>query len=216
MDFSTWAVFCAVSLVTAFTPGPGVLLAISNSVRCGARNALLSSSGNAVGVFIVSAAAMAGLGALLKTSATLFVALKFFGAAYLIYLGIRQWRSKENIFSKANDSDIAADAGGGKSGRSLFAHGVFVASTNPKSILFFTALFPQFMKPNVSGLEQFFVLTATFVACTLVSHVCYVLAAHSIKGWFSDGMRVKLFNRFAGSAFILLGIGISRLKNQAA
>ena len=100
MSFSAWSLFCTLSLVTAFSPGPAVLLAVSNAATLGMRRAFFSSAGNAVGVFLVSATAMLGLGALLKTSALWFGALKLAGAAYLIYLGIRQWRSRVVLFER--------------------------------------------------------------------------------------------------------------------
>jgi threonine/homoserine/homoserine lactone efflux protein len=84
MSLSAWLLFCAMSLITAFTPGPAVLLAVSNAATLGMRRALVSSAGNAAGVLVVSATAMLGLGALLKTSAWAFGAVKVAGAAYLI------------------------------------------------------------------------------------------------------------------------------------
>ena len=94
MIFSNWLVFCGVALLVTFTPGPAVLLAISNSIAIGPRRAMICSLGNALGLFVVSAAAMAGMGVVLATSATAFMALKLAGAGYLIYLGFRQWRSR--------------------------------------------------------------------------------------------------------------------------
>ncbi|MES2070677.1 MAG: LysE family translocator [Pseudomonadota bacterium] len=212
MNLSTWLVFLAASLVTTFSPGPAILLAVSNSVALGARKALFSSLGNATGIFLVSSAAMAGLGVVLNTSALLFGAFKLVGAAYLVYLGVRQWTSKANIFDKQ-----ALPAGDGQQGYlKLFRQGMLVAVTNPKSILFFTALFPQFIKPDVSVPEQFFVLTLTFALCAVVSHCFYVLLARHMKGWFSSDGRVKLFNRVSGGAFVVLGLGVFRLKNHAS
>ena len=97
MHFSNWLVFCGVTLLVAFTPGPAVLLAVSNSMSVGPRRAMISSLGNATGLFMVSAAAMAGLGVVLSTSAYAFMLLKLAGAAYLIYLGIKQWLSLIHI-----------------------------------------------------------------------------------------------------------------------
>jgi homoserine/homoserine lactone efflux protein len=210
VSLSVWLVFLGASLVTTFSPGPAVLLAVSNSVAFGARKAMFSSLGNALGIFLVSGAAMAGLGVVLRTSSALFLAFKVAGAAYLIYLGIRQWTSKVNIFDKATSSTLS-----GKQGEARFFHqGLLVAGTNPKSILFFTALFPQFIKPEVSVPEQFLVLTLTFAGCAIVSHCFYVTLARHIKGWFSSDARVKLFNRVSGGAFVVLGISVFRLKHS--
>ncbi|HTD03873.1 LysE family translocator, partial [Undibacterium sp.] len=143
--------------------------------------------------------------------AILFGAFKLVGAAYLIYLGIRQWRNKTNIFEQRISAAQSDDLSPAK----LFKQGLLVAVTNPKSILFFTALFPQFIKPEVSVPEQFFVLTLTFALCAIASHCFYVLLARRMKGWFSNSRRVKWFNRLSGGAFVLLGLGVFRLKNNA-
>jgi len=211
MSLSLWLLFCTLALVTAFSPGPAVLLAVTNAAALGMRKALLSSAGNAAGVFVVSAIAMLGLGALLKTSAWLFGALKIVGAAYLIYLGIRQWRSRLNIFDRVVDTTSVRE----QTPVQLFLQGLLVATTNPKSILFFTALLPQFMTPHAPVLQQFFALTLTFATCTVVSHFCYVALARGMSRWFAHETRSRWFNRIAGALFGALGIGVLRLRNSA-
>jgi homoserine/homoserine lactone efflux protein len=190
-----------------------VLLAVSNAVSVGPRRAMWGSLGNAVGVFLVSAVAMAGLGVLLSSSATAFMVLKLAGAAYLVYLGIRQWRSGANAFA---DSPRPAAAALPPATLRLFGHGLTVALTNPKSILFFSALFPQFLAPEAPVAAQFFVLTATFAVFTVLSHAFYVLLARGMKHRFADLRRVRLFNRVAGAAFVLLGLGLLRLRSRLA
>ena len=212
MSLSAWSLFCALALVTAFSPGPAVLLAVSNSAALGMRKALIGSAGNAAGVFLVSTTAMLGLDALLKTSAWLFGALKIAGAAYLVYLGIRQWRSRVKVFDQAG---VRAEARGQTRSR-LFLQGLAVATTNPKSILFFTALLPQFMAPGAPAWRQFLVLTLTFAACAIVSHICYVALARGMSRWFTGGARARWFNRITGTMFAALGVGILRLRNGTA
>ena len=212
MNLSNWLIFCGVSLLVTLTPGPAVLLAISNAVTVGPRRAMISSLGNAAGLFMVSAVAMAGMGVVLATSATAFMLLKLAGAAYLVYLGVRQWRSKGNAFEDiqaANPSDRR-----GSSWR-LFGHGVTVALTNPKGILFFSALFPQFLFHDAPMLPQFVVLTATFAACAVFSHGAYVLLARVMKRHFANPVRARWFNRVSGAAFVLLGLSLLRLRNKA-
>jgi homoserine/homoserine lactone efflux protein len=212
MHLSTWLVFLGVALVLTFTPGPGVLMALSNGVALGPRRAMLGSLGNAVGVFGVSAVSMAGLGVVLATSATAFLVLKFAGAAYLVYLGVRQWRSRADAFAAAPD----AAAEPPRDGWRLFGHGVAVALTNPKSILFFSALFPQFIAPDAPVLEQFFVLTSTVVVCSLVSHAFYMAVARGMQRGVSSARRARWFNRVSGGLFVLLGLSLLRLRNQTA
>lgn len=209
MHLSTWLAFLSVSLIACFSPGPAVLLAISNAMSHGARRALLSSSGNAAGIFIVAVVTTIGLGAVLKTSATLFLALKIAGAGYLIYLGIRQW--------SASGASLAAAASGirpvdEKSSGRLLREGMWVALTNPKSILFFTALFPQFMQAEGAPFGQFLVLTMTFVVCSLLSHFVFVVIARRARAWFASERGVRRLNRGAGAMFVLLGLGLLGLR----
>lgn len=211
MNLSAWMLFCALALATAFSPGPAVLLALTNSATFGASKALLGSAGNAVGVFLVSAAAMLGLGALLKTSASAFFVLKVAGAAYLIYLGARQWRMRSNPFDRIEKHAMDREPTPAR----LFLQGLLVAVTNPKSILFFTALLPQFMVPQAPLPPQFFALTLTFAACTALSHLCYVALARGMRRWFAAGARARWFNRTAGALFAALGIGVLRLRHAA-
>ncbi len=210
MEFSTWLLFCAVASLTIMSPGPAVLLAISNSMTLGLRRVAFSSLGNVSGCLIVASLTMTGLGALLKTSAMLFGVLKLAGAAYLIYLGIKQWRSRSNLFAA-----LAAPAPHDvRSNRALYLQGFFLALTNPNAILFFTALFPQFLSAQHDLLPQFAILIASFMLLSFLSLMAYGLLAHSARRWFASPRRADCFNRGAGAMYMLLGLGLLRLKNS--
>lgn len=211
MEISTWLLFSGIALVSIVSPGPAVLLSITNSLAHGPDKAVVSSLGNISGILIVSATAAMGLGAVLKTSELLFVVLKIVGAAYLIYLGIRQWHAKNVLFSQTSVQGAQNHATG-----RFFLQGVFIAVSNPKAVLFFTALFPQFIDLSQPVAFQFFVLTATFMAFSFFTLLIYALGANAFKKWFAIGSRAIWFNRIAGMVFVSFGLGILRLKNRAA
>lgn len=210
MHFSNWLLFCGVALLVTFTPGPGVLLAVSNSVAVGPRRTVFSSLGAAVGLFALSAAAMVGMGTVLAVSSTAFSALKVVGSLYLVYLGVKQWRS----IGPAREPVAMTRASASAPWR-LFVQGLGVALTNPKAILFFSALFPQFLTPGESLFIQSLLLTTTFVVCAMLSHVFYVLVAQVLRTQFANPARVRLFNRISGGAFVVLGLGLLRVQSKA-
>ncbi|WP_457323666.1 LysE family translocator [Roseateles sp. P5_E11] len=209
MPFSTWLLFCGVALLTCFSPGPGVLLAISNSVAVGPRHTMFSSLGNAAGLFVVSGAATAGMGALLAVSASAFLVVKIVGAGYLIYLGIKQWRSAPLRLDASASTHQPTTPG------KLFLQGLGVAVTNPKAILFFTALFPQFLVPGESLVMQTVLLTITFTALALVSHAFYVGLFRQLRRFLTEARHLRLFNRISGGLFVLLGLSLLKLRNRA-
>jgi homoserine/homoserine lactone efflux protein len=209
MESSRWAMYAVVATISILSPGPAVLLAISNSVRFGLRRVMYSSLGNVIGVMCVSALAMLGLGAVLKSSAFLFGILKLIGAGYLIFLGIKQWNSKGNIFTRTTDA-LAEDS---RSNWQLFTQGITLALTNPKAILFFTALFPQFIDGERALVPQFAILTGTFMTISFCSLMMYGLLARTTRHWFTVPRHARWFNRVSGGLFVLLGFGLLRLKN---
>jgi threonine/homoserine/homoserine lactone efflux protein len=208
MHFSTWILYAAVASAAIVCPGPAVFLAIANSVSFGWRRVGFSSLGNILGLLVVSSLAMAGLGALMKTSATVFLAVKLLGAGYLIHMGLRQWRARGSLFTQAGDPAACEQ----RSDTQLFVQGLLIALTNPKAILFFTALFPQFLRPGQALAPQFMILTGTFMFFSFVVLMGYGLLANAARAWFADPGRSTWFNRVTGSLFLALGLGMLRLK----
>ena len=206
MDTSTWLIFLAVAFVAIASPGPAILLAISNSLTHGFKSVIISSLGNIAGLFILSSAAIFGLGAILKTSTSLFLIIKIIGAAYLIYLGIKQWRSKTDLFAGTSSNKKQ------RTRKRLFIEGFLIAVTNPKAVLFFTALFPQFINLKSELSSQFFIMTFTFMALSFLALTSYGLLANKAKQWLSTGHRVKWFNRTIGALFVFIGVGLLQFK----
>lgn len=207
MQLSTWLLFLVVTFIAVISPGPAILLSISNSIRFGISKVILSSFGNICGLFLLSTVAIFGLGAVLKTSPSVFLIIKIIGAAYLIYLGIRQWRSNTIFFD-----GIEKKASQKKSNQRFFIEGFLIAMTNPKAILFFTALFPQFINTEQALAQQFLIMTFTFMIISFVSLVGYGVLAVRAKHWLSTGQRAKWFNRILGGLFVAIGLGLLQLK----
>lgn len=213
MEISKWLLFMAVGFAAVASPGPAILLAISNSVRFGMAKVFLSTLGNITGLFFLSIAAIFGLGAVFKTSTHLFLLVKIVGAAYLVYLGIKQWRSKDNFFAdNLNENTTNNIKSKNKSNLQIYSEGFLIAITNPKAILFFTALFPQFIDTTKALPQQFLLMTFTFMAMSLFSLMSYGFAASRVKSWFAYGNRTTWFNRIFGSVFIAIGAGVLSLK----
>jgi threonine/homoserine/homoserine lactone efflux protein len=210
MTLTHWFLFCGVSLLMCFTPGPAVLLAISNSVDVGARRTALSSLGSSVGIYIVSGLAMIGMGAILGMSAHAFLFMKVAGAVYLIWLGVKRWRSRTGLIG--DDVGHAPSQRRERKNWQLVAQGLGVSLTNPKSILFFSALFPQFVVPQEPLFTQYLLLTTTFAVCALISHACYVVLISLVKGHVAA--HARLFNRIVGGTFIALGLGLLRTRHK--
>lgn len=210
MNLSNWLLYLTVVVLTSLTPGPAVLLAISNAISHGIRAAVYSSLGNILGLLLLSAAAMAGVGAVFKASSLIFAVLQTLGAAYLIYLGIRQWRSKTNVFTSVSAVPLQQINSPSK----LIYQGMLLALTNPKAILFFVALFPQFIIAEQPLSSQFFVLTGTLMMASLTVLMGYAVLANAAKSWLVISSRAKVFNRISGSIFVLLGLGMLRLENE--
>lgn len=205
MLLSTWLLFVAVAMISIASPGPAFLVAVRNGMAGGAKRVALSSLGNITGLLILASAAVLGLGVVLNASEMLFSLLKLGGAAYLIYLGIRQWRSNTSL-------SVATIATKPPPRWRTFSEGALVAVSNPKAILFFTALFPQFLDTQRALLPQFSIMVGTFMALSFAVLMLYGGLAKHFSRWLSSASRVKWVNRMMGSAFIGLGVSILRLR----
>jgi threonine/homoserine/homoserine lactone efflux protein len=210
MTISSWMMYLTVVMLSTLTPGPAVLLSVTNAIGQGPRASIFSSLGNISGLFVLSAAAMTGIGAVLQSSTTVFTVLKAVGAGYLIYLGVRKWQSVDAGFG------IDVDALAKRTPPKLYSQGVLIALTNPKALVFFAALFPQFIDTGSSLVPQFISLTGTLMVFSFAALMAYAFLANSAKGWLAVPKRGRAFNRISGSAFVLLGLGMLRLKNGAS
>ena len=208
MDINSWYMFATVSFLTIISPGPAILLAINNGLTHNMKGVAISSFANILGLFCLSSISMLGLGAILQTSSTLFLAMKIIGASYLIYMGIKQFRNLANVF----DSNAGAKVE--KNSWKVFRKGFLVSVTNPKPIVFFTAIFPIFLNPANALVPQFLIMTFTFMFLSFVSLMSFAHFAKYFKFWFSNEKRAIAYNRISGSIFVMLGFGLLRVQNK--
>lgn len=199
MGLSEYLTFLLIALVATASPGPAVLLAVTNAVTLGARRTLIAILGNVTGILLLAALSSVGLGALVHTSEAVFQLVKWVGGLYLIYLGIRLWRSGLGRFPSG---EMTATA---RSPAQLFIQAFMVAVSNPKAIAFCTALFPQFVEPTAAMLPQFALLAGTFGLLSFTFLLGYALMASRCRGWLQSSNWAVRVNRLTGGLFVGFG-----------
>lgn len=207
MTLELWLTFVAASTALLLIPGPTVLLVLSYALSKGRSVALASAAGVALGDFVAMAASLAGLGALVATSASLFVALKWAGAVYLVWLGIKLLRS-------APTSGLALPEGQDIRARQVFGHTAAVTALNPKSIAFFIAFVPQFITPDGALFSQFVILISTFVGLAAFNALAYALLADRLRRVISRPSILTWITRVGGGALITMGLVTATLRRS--
>ena len=208
MSLSTWLAYFLATIVLSVSPGPGVFSSLSSGLRHGLRlgawNALGMQAANLVLVAIVSL----GLGAILLASETLFALVKWIGVAYLIYLGISAWRAPPRVFEE--------DAGdNAHTPREVFLRGFWVNATNPKGIIFFAAILPQFIDVARPQPAQYAILAATTFVVDLAVMLGYTALAARVFRVMRDPSRIRWINRTLGSAFVACGVALASFRRVA-
>lgn len=204
METELWLAFVAASTLLLLIPGPTVLLVLSYALAQGRRVALASAAGVATGDLIAMSLSLAGLGALVATSALAFSVLKWIGAIYLVWLGIRLLRSAPSSGLPLPDADTSTG--------SVFAHNALVTALNPKSIAFFVAFVPQFIDHTAPLLPQFAILTATFVTLAALNALAYALAASRLRSMLTRPGALTWLTHAGGATLIAMGILTASLR----
>ena len=208
MTWQIWSAFVLVESALCLTPGPAVLLVLSQALTRGAPKAVWSIAGilaaNTV-YFILSAT---GVGAILLASYDLFFAIKWIGAAYLIWLGVGAFLGKSKALSiRAADPKAV---GGGR----LFLNGFLLQMANPKVIVFFTALLPQFINPHAAIVPQVAVLAATSVVIEFFVQLFYAVLAGRAAHLAAQPRFARITDRVAGTLLIGAGLGMAALRRS--
>ena len=193
--------FAGLAAVNIVTPGPGVMLTLTNAVRHPWRDALAGIVGIATGTFLVAALSVIGVGAVLMTSSLAFMVMKYLGAAYLIYLGVKMWRAPVRAFVELPTTRASLAR--------RFGEGFVLQVSNPNAILFFLALFPQFIGAATDGVARGAALVAGYAALVIAIHSAYAAAARQTRSWLSSTLGARLMNRVSGSVFVLSGLALA-------
>ncbi len=207
MPLDLWLTFVAAATALLLIPGPTVLLVLSYALSKGRSVALASAGGVALGDLIAMSASLAGLGALVLASATLFTLLKWVGAAYLVWLGWRLLRS-------APTEGLALPTESAVTPGRVFGHAAAVTALNPKSIAFFIAFVPQFIRPEAPLWPQFALLTATFVGLAALNTLAYALAADRLRRLIARPRVITWITRAGGAALITMGVLTATLRRS--
>ncbi|WP_318372405.1 homoserine/homoserine lactone efflux protein [Enterobacter sp.] len=197
MTFEWWFAYLLTSIILSLSPGSGAINTMSTAMSHGYRGAAASIAGLQTGLGIHIVLVGVGLGTLFSRSVLAFEVLKWAGAAYLVWLGIQQWRA-------AGALDLNALAKSQSRGH-LFKRAVFVNLTNPKSIVFLAALFPQFIVPHQPQIMQYVVLGTTTIVVDIIVMIGYATLATRIALWIKGPRQMKTLNRIFGSLFMLVG-----------
>ena len=199
MALDTWLLFFLTSLGMSLSPGPNGLLALTHGAMHGSRKTLFTIGGGILGFTTLIALCLFGIGALLKSSLLWLTVLKWLGGAYLVWLGIKLWRSPAASYE---NTGVTQDSHGWP----LFREGLMTAVTNPKGLLFFSALLPQFVDPERSLLVQFGVMAATYAFTEFLTEWVLASAAQRMRPWLArTGRR---FNQVCGGIFVAIGAAL--------
>lgn len=215
-DPTSFALYCAAALLLAVTPGPGIFYVAARTLAGGRGEGVASSLGTGLGGLVHVVAGGLGVSALVLASAELFAALKFAGAAYLVWLGTR------TILGARRDAASATVDGAGGAGapplgsRRAFREGVMVEALNPKTAAFFLAFVPQFVDPAGSVALQFLVLGCVAVALNTLADIAVAFAAGGIRsGAASRPVLVRRLREGSGAAMVVLGLGLAVARRPA-
>lgn len=203
MSIELWLVYLAAAIGLSLTPGPNGLLSLTHGACFGFRSTVYTVLGGALGFFLLIAASLAGMGALLAASEQAFTIAKWTGAAYFIYLGVRVWRSPPPVLATQRQAAGLRDVRPLR----MFHQGFLVAVSNPKGLIFFAAFLPQFFVPGASYAVQLVVFGGTFVVVEVVYELALAGFAQRIAPWLARHGR--WFNRAAGGTFVGLGAALT-------
>lgn len=207
MSLEAYIAFVATTVFLVLVPGPVVALTVAHSLAHGWRQTLVTVSGASLSIVVQLAITSLGLASILLVLSGWFEVVRWAAVAYLIYTGVQYWRAKPDL--QANHQTRPGST------RAMFFQGFLVSSTNPKSLLFYAALFPQFVNPTAPAAPQLIALSVTFLVIFSGGVTGYAVLASKVRGRLQDPRRAVIRNRVIGGLMIGAGIGIAAARRGA-
>ncbi|MGF1751666.1 MULTISPECIES: homoserine/homoserine lactone efflux protein [Vibrio] len=205
MDYHVWLAYVVTAIVFSLAPGSGMVNSVSNGINYGTRKSLTAILGLQIGLAVHIILVGAGIGALIAKSAIAFTIIKWVGVVYLIWLGIQKWRDTSSLAADASHDASSAGA--------LLRSAVFINLTNPKSVVFLVALFPQFIDPAGNQVTQLMILGATTVVIDATVMLGYTSLASQMGRYIRSGRIMAKINKLFGSMFIGCGALLAAAKS---
>ncbi|MDH2998622.1 threonine transporter RhtB [Pasteurellaceae bacterium LFhippo2] len=202
MTWQTWLLFISSTFFVSATPGSNMLLAFQFGLNYGFKKTLYTLAGLTLGLFILLAISLSFIGWLSQTAPIAFEIMKVCASLYLAYLGLQIWRSAKEPLGKSEEIRVIPEP------LELFKTGVWVSLSNPKAILFFSALFPKFLNPKVELFPQYVILTISFFVIETIWQIIYTVSGKALSAWLGVGKRLMWLNRICALIFIGLAMGL--------
>lgn len=207
MSFQNWLFYFSVAATFIIVPGPFALLCFKNGGLHGSTRTLATIAGGTASSMTLMLLSAIGLGAVLETSDTAFIALKVAGAVYLVFIGVTTWRTRPMLEETAQSANTPAS--GRMALHTLFTRGYAVGLGNPKDLLFFGALFPQFLDPAGSLVVQLMILALTWTFIDAITMFTYATLGSHIHARLQGFSSAGIFHRISGGAFVAAGFAMA-------
>ncbi|MDD2918697.1 homoserine/homoserine lactone efflux protein [Rhodoferax sp.] len=209
MELATWLTFFAASWAISISPGPGAIASMSAGLNHGFRYGYVTVFGLVLGIWSQLLIVGVGLGALISTSATAFTVVKWLGVAYLVWLGIAQWRAP------ARPMVALSDTGAVVSRRTLILKAWMINVVNPKGTVFLLAVVPQFINLSQPLFAQYLIIGATLAFTDMVVMAGYTALASRVLGALKEPSHIRAMNRIFGTLFVLAGSLLALFKRAS-
>jgi homoserine/homoserine lactone efflux protein len=208
MTLATWITFFLACWAISLSPGPGAIAAMSAGLNYGFRRGYFMVFGLVLGIWTLLGIVVAGLGAIIAASNTAFTVLKFLGAAYLVWIGISQWRASDKPLVAATEAPILTR-------KQLIMRGWAINATNPKGVVFMAAVVPNFIDLSHPLIPQYLIIMMSLSLTDLVVMGGYVALASRVLRALNEAHHVRIMNRCFGGLFVVAGTLLATFRRAA-